>query len=173
MPISATGKRSRIGSRNAQSGLTLLELVVVVAIIALLALPVMLRFGGGGAFGGAAPAARSAAALQADLAALRDRALLGRETLVLQPSNDGWSAEGLRTGQQAGRRNGARTAMQLDWRIDAAPPAGERPQGEGLPPIRFLPDGRATPFTLRITGADQPGLECRFDGWEAPECRPL
>ena len=169
MPISATGKRNSFGNRNAQAGLTLLELVVVVAIIALLALPVMLRFGGDGAFGGAAPAARSAAALQADLAALRDRALLGRETLVLQPGNDGWSAEGLRTGQQ----NGARTAVRLDWRIDAAPPAGERPKGDGLPPIRFLPDGRATPFTLRITGADQPGLECSFDGWEAPECRPL
>lgn len=157
MPRSATGR--------ATEGLTLIELVVVVAILGLLALPVMMRFGGGGAFGGQPPAARVIAALEADLARLRDQALLGRQVLELTPRETGWSGGAIAENRFEG--------LRLVWRIEAPAPA--EPRTRGAPqPLRILPDGRATPFELRIepAGAAAPVI-CRFDGWEGLRCDPM
>jgi len=155
MPISGTGRRIRSG--RAQAGLTLLELVIVVAILSVLALPAALRFGGGGLLGGTPAAERVAAALRADLGLLRDRALLGRAFVDLTPAPDGW--------QGGGDGRPARfPGMRLTWRPDGTDPGA----------IRFLPDGRGTPFALTIApaeGAAGPRLDCRFDGWEGLECR--
>lgn len=147
----------RSGTGRGTDGLTLIELVVVVAILGLLALPAMLRFGGGGLFGGQPPAARVAAALTADLAHLRDRALLGRQRLELAPHDHGWS--GGVVAQDAGFRR-----LRLVWQIDG-PTRPDEPAA-----IRFLPDGRATPFSLRIEADGQPPLACRFEGWEGLSC---
>lgn len=155
MPRSATGR--------ATEGLTLIELVVVVAILGLLALPVMMRFGGGGAFGGQPPAARVVAALEADLAHLRDQALLGRQVLALAPRETGWSGGSSRSAEVEG--------LRLVWRIEA--PASAEPPARGEPPpVRILPDGRATPFELRIEAAGAAPVNCRFDGWEGLTCAP-
>lgn len=135
MPISPAGRRI-------ERGVTLLELVVVMAILSVLALPAMLRFGAG------VPAAEAVAArLDADLARLRDRALFSRQVAVMQPGPQGWDAA---------RFDG----LDLAWEVAGRP---------GPAPIRLYPDGSGTPFALRI-GAGGP--VCRFDGWNPPGCAP-
>lgn len=159
MPISETGRPNR-----AAAGLTLIELVVVVAILGLLSLPVVLRFGGGGLFGGAAPAQRIAGRLGDDLARMRDQALFGRQVLGLGPRPDGWDWLSLDAGTwetaEAVRFDGA----ALVWQVRGRPVA---PREEDEPLIVLLPDLSATPFTLRI-GAGGP--VCGFDGWGELSC---
>ena len=182
MPISATGNpteparrrtapRRRPGRRPPR-GLTLIELVVVITIMSLLATPAVLRFGGGGLFGGTPPVQRAGAQLQTELARMRDRALFGRIMLGLDPRADGWSwreRDGEGAWQAAGGGTGARIeGLALDWQLDGRP-IQPRSDPEAPPALVILPDGRATPFVLRVT-AGQTALVCRFDGWGEMAC---
>lgn len=118
MPTSAIGRMAR--------GLTLLELVVVVAILAVLALPVALSLGSV-----RDPGAGAAAHLAAQVADARDRAMVGGRSLVLTPRADGWDwSDG--AGYKA-------TDLAADW--------------GGAGSVAFLPDRRGTPFAVTLGGA--------------------
>lgn len=179
MPTSATGRPTegrppcrpprRPGRVRAGRGLTLIELLVVVAILAVLALPVALRFGSGGAFGGRAPAATAAERLTADWIAMRDRAVLARQTLGLWPRADGWDwLVRDATGSWQPLGPGPKfDALAHRWSLDGAPPP-ERAETTP-PPVLLMPDGRGRPFEL-VIGTGSGAWLCRHTGWDVPRC---
>lgn len=173
----------RPGARRDPAGVTLLELVVVLAILSLLATPAVLRYGGGGGFGAGASAQRVAALFRADLSRMRDRALFGQVRLGLEPQADGW---GWRDPPQDGdadpgwRDTGTASVFEgvvLDWQIDGRPfrPPLD-PDPGAAPALVIRPDGTAPALVLRIAapmaaaGAGPAAVVCRFDGWGELVC---
>lgn len=149
-------------------GFTLIELVIVVAVVGILAVTVALSTGRSGLARGAGGEERAAQALTAAVAATRDTALLSRQTLGLRPLPDGWevvarSGEGWAPSGPAGRVPGAA------WEVAGVPLLPGQASDEA-PPVLFLPDGRATPFVLRLAPGGV-GTVCATDGWEALRCR--
>lgn len=143
MPTSPTGKANR--------GFTLIELLVVVTLLAILSLGAALAAGRRGE-GAASVGDR----LQTTVAQARDAALFGRVRIGLLPRADGWQLLRQRAGEGWQALGGPVTmaGMALEWEVAGAPlalPAGT------TPPIGFGPDGRATPFALRIAAG---GMHC-------------
>jgi len=166
MPTSATGRRTeRRPAAVAARGVTLIELVVVLAILSLLALPAVLRLGGGGVLGGEDPTGRVAAQLRAELGQARDRALLGARPGALAPQPDGWDwlardGAGGWAGQGAGPRF---PGLVLEWEL-----GGTRLAVPG-PVLPVLPDGRTPPLGLRLTRGRE-ARACHSDGWDELTC---
>lgn len=141
----ATG---RIRAARAPRGLTLIEMLVVVAVLAVLALPLTLRLGAGGLWTLPPPPLDTAARrLITDIEAARDRALLARQAVALEPGPDGWALDGTPT---------LFDGVAMDWR-----PADQ--------PLRFLPDRRGTPFQV-VLRAGARTRSCAFDGWDQVLC---
>lgn len=140
----ATG---RTDAPPAPRGLTLIEMLVVVAILAVLALPLTLRLGAGGLWTPPPPLDTATRRLITDIEAARDRALLARQSVTLQPAPDGWQMD-----SDTARLDG----VTMDWR-----PAGET--------LRFLPDRRGTPFQVVLRAGPQ-ARTCAFDGWDRVLC---
>lgn len=149
----------------AAPGFTLIELMVVVTIVAVLSVGALLGFGGGSRLlpgaRGADPAAEGQRLVRT-LARARDMALFGRQSAGLRPLAAGWQVALYDPAQDSWR-----TALSIDaegvslaWRIAGTAYAPTGAGEEALPPpIRVLPDGRMTPFSLRF-GSGRASLTC-------------
>lgn len=169
MPTLPTGKASR---PRAQPGFTLIELLIVVSVMAILATGAALV--AGGAFGGRDPVGRLAGRLELAVTRARDAALFQRAVLGLRPLADGWQVLRLQPGQgwqpegAAVRQPGA----LLGWAGVPGPlvPGAGTPDPREVPPIRFAPDGGASPFSVSLALGGQ-RRECRLAaGAEGLEC---
>jgi prepilin-type N-terminal cleavage/methylation domain-containing protein len=138
MPTSATGRRT---DRRAARGLTLVELLAVVAILAVLALPLTLRLRPA-----PDPLVQAEALLLAGIEAARDRALYAGAAVALEGRADGWAA----VGAAAVKLDG----LAADWRPAA---------------LRFHPDRSGTPFEVRLAGTGAVRV-CRFAGRGGVAC---
>lgn len=137
MPTSATGRTDPRRTR----GLTLVEMLAVIAILAVLALPLTLRLRPA-----ADPVAQAEALLVAAVQQARDRALYAGALVVIEGRPDGWAAEGAAPVKIDG--------LAADW--DPPAPA-------------FRPDRTGTPFTVRLAAGGAARV-CRFTGQGALTC---
>ncbi len=158
---------------RAAAGFSLIELVIVITIVSVLALTVTLGFATQGRLTGTREAspARAAAALEAGVTRARDLAILARAPAGLRPDGDGW--EILRHEEDGWRRiGGGALPDRSEWRIDGQLIRGAltTPETDEEPPVRFLPDGRSTPFELRL-GPRGAAHRCATSGPEPLECR--
>ena len=151
-------------------GFTLIELIVVVSIVSALALALGLATGPLIERNRAGGAAQAAAKLEREIEAARAHAFHHRRTAGLMPQPRGWAillraADG--EGWEPAGREG-RLGDPVQWQISGAVHMpGGRPATE--PPIRFLADGRATPF--RVTFGARGAQLCETDGMEPFTCR--
>ena len=152
-------------------GFTLIELIVVVSIVSALALAVGLAAGPVIDRNRPGSAMQAAAMLEREIEAARAHAFHHRRTAGLIPQPRGWAvmlrAEDGEGWEHAGREGSLDGPVQ--WQI-----AGAAHTPSGLPaadpPIRFLADGRATPFRVTIGG--RAGVQiCETDGLEPFACR--
>lgn len=155
------------------AGFSLIELVIVVTIVSVLALTVTLGFATQGRLTGTREAtpARAAAALEAAVTRARDLAILARAPAGLRPDDDGW--EILRREEDGWRRIGGGALPDAsEWHVDGRRIGGPLTTHEtgDAPPVRFLPDGRSTPFELRL-GPRGAAHRCATSGPEPLECR--
>lgn len=145
---------------------------MVVSIVATLALALGLATGP--AIDRARPGnvTHAAGALVRDVEAARAHALHARQPAGLVPLGQGWAVV-IRApdgGGWAPAGQEATAAASLQWQIAGAShlPAATMPAT--APPIRFLADGRATPFRVRLSGRG--GVQiCQTDGLEPLSCR--
>lgn len=153
-------------------GFTLIELIVVVGIVSALALALGLATGPLIERNRAGSAAQAAAELEREIEAARAHAFHHRRTAGLMPQPRGWAlmlrAEDGEGWVPDGREG--RLGEPVQWQINGAAhmPPGE-PAAE--PPIRFLADGRATPFRVSFGGRGGGEQLCETDGTEPISCR--
>ncbi|WP_299693825.1 prepilin-type N-terminal cleavage/methylation domain-containing protein [uncultured Tateyamaria sp.] len=137
------------------AGVSLIELVVVVAVLAVFAVGISLVPAGSGGGG----ADKDAARFQARMAALSDRAVQGRAVLGLRIT--------ARDMQPVERGTGG-------WRdigpaeLWGGPVTVQVTRGLGdAPDILLLPNGRASAFAITFGRRT-----CRGAGWGPPQCDP-
>ena len=150
-------------------GFTLIELIVVVSIVSALALALGLATGPLIERNRAGGAVQAAATLEREVEAARAHAFHHRRTAGLMPEPGGWAvvrrAEDGAGWERAGREG--RLGDPVQWQISgAAHTPTSLPSAE--PPIRFLADGRATPF--RVTFGGRAAQLCETDGMEPVTC---
>ncbi len=145
-------------------GFSLIELMVVITIVSVVTVGAALSFGSGTALTPQARSAdpeRAARAFERALREAQDRALFGARVTGLRPQADGWQvvmrdADGVWQARQQAHWS----ALGFDWQVDGATIA---PGSAEAPVIRVLPDGRVTPFRLRMQGRAG-GWQCAPDG---------
>ncbi|MCC5963602.1 MAG: GspH/FimT family pseudopilin [Rhodobacteraceae bacterium] len=144
-------------------GFSLIELMVVITIVSVVTVGAALSFGSGAALtpqARSADAERAARAFESAMRVAQDRALFGARVTGLRPQADGWQIVMRDADGTWQTRQGTRwSALGFDWQVNGASIA---PGSAEAPVIRVLPDGRVTPFRLRMQG--------RAGGWQcAPE----
>lgn len=168
MRTSPVGKPS---NARARPGFTLIELLVVMSVMAVLATGAGLV--AGGAFGLRDPVDRLAGRLDMAVTRAREVALYQRMVTGLQPLGDGWQMVRLHParGWQPDGAPVRQVGALLGWTLDQTPLTPAPAAAAGPPPIRFAPDGAASPFSASLLLAGQ-RRDCRLGpGDEALACR--
>lgn len=167
--------QSSVTGRKTEHGFTLIELIVVVSIVSVLALSLGLSTGPVIDRNRPGSASHIASTLVRDVEAARSRAFHHRQLAGLVPQAQGWALVSRAPDSEdwSSPQREETISGRLQWRVGGASylPPVTPPDDGAAPVIRFLADGRATPFQVTVTGRGGALQVCETDGLEPLSCQ--